>query len=118
MLLVPSLTLEAASLTLLWLTIVTVAPTVVAAVVTGNVCSLLPPLTVTDAGTVTLALFEEITTGVPCADDGPFIFKVPVVPFPDTTVEGFSERDVTTGAVITKDPELVDAPNVAVICVD
>jgi hypothetical protein len=117
-LLVPSDVLEAASLGRRVAIVTTVPPVVIGDEVTWNVCWLLPAITVTDAGTVTIVLFEVRSIGAACTAAGPFNVTVPVVLLPETTVEGFSERDETTGAIITKDPEPVDAPKVAVICAD
>ena len=74
-----------------------------ATVVTGNVAVILPPGTVTLAGTVaTEGLLLDSVTTTPPLGAGPLSVTVPVEPLPPTTEDGLKDRETSaTGGGFT-----------------
>jgi len=65
-----------------------------------NVVELLFAATVTDAGTVSAALFDEIATALPPVGAASFKVIVQVVELPELTVAGLQASEVTTAGSI------------------
>jgi len=95
--------------------IVAVPVVLTATVVTVNVAVVAPAATVTVAGTVAPARFDESVIGSPPAGAGLEMVTVPVEFVPPSTVVGLSERVVTVGALTFRGPVTLVVPSVAPI---
>src|SRR4051812_22042166 len=84
-------------------------------VVTGNETAVLPPGTVTDAGTTARDELEKTRTGNPLPAAGPVSDTVAVVALPCKSVEGASTSCPMTGGLTVMAPDTDDAPRVAVM---
>ena len=84
-------------------------------VVTVNVAVVAPATTVTDAGTVALALLLERVTLRPPVGAAPLMVTVPVEELPPTTEVGLRTTPETAGGVMVSVAVFELLPNVAVI---
>ena len=78
-----------------------------------KVAVVLPPGTVTVAGTVALALLLESVTAIPAAGAGPFKVTVAVDELPPLTVDGLRASEVGEGALTVRVDVLLTVPKVA-----